>query len=131
MGRAHARPALHRQEPRFDKGVDQRATLRPALDESVAVERRDDRHWLGRNRIGRDVGDETGDQGLQHLAAALGEMRHRRAGGLGHRRRHAFVVLRPQHAVAARLLRIVEAFERHLQQRQRVASFRVGDKPLG
>ena len=64
MRRAQARAAFQGQEPRLDEGVDERGAIGLALDERLAVERDDDRQRFGGHRVGRDVGDEAGDQSV-------------------------------------------------------------------
>ena len=130
MGRAQARSAFQGQEPRLDEGVDERGAIGLAPDERVAVERDDDRERFGGHRVGRDIGDEAGDQSVERGAAARPEMRHRVVGGLRDRGGHALIVLGAKDSVAARLLRLVKALERHLHERQGVAALRVGDETV-
>jgi hypothetical protein len=130
VGRAQARAAFQSQEPRLDEGLDERGAIRLASDESVPVERDDDRQQFGRHRVGRDVGDEAGDESVKRLAAARPQMRHCVVGGLGHGGGHTLVILGAKDSVAARLLRLVKALQRHLQQRQGVAAPRVGDEAV-
>ena len=130
MRRADAPGPVQHQQPRVFESLEERGALRLALDEAAALEGSNDRQRLGCDRIGRDVDDECGDQRFQRLAAAVAQRLHRGVRSLGHRRRHALVIFRPQDAVAPRRLRLVEAFERHLQKRQRVAALRVSDEAL-
>ena len=56
---------------------------------------------------------------------------HRLLRGLRDRRAHARIVGKPQHAVAARVFGVVEALQRHLQERERIAAARLGHQHLG
>ncbi len=120
--------ALGGQQALGDEGLDERCALGPARLEAGAVERADDRRRRAGQRVGGDVAHQPGDQVGQLAARGGFEPRQRFVGGFRHRRVHAVIVGKAQHAVAARRFRRAEARKRHLQERQGVAAARVGDE---